>query len=116
MSRFVAGCGMFVLAMLVGSLVILIAPAVGAPDYVTFPGAAMVTFGVFALCMRPYTPGPSSAGRHGPRNIGIRLYNVGPSPTLEEIAEQLDEGARKRRHGRSSRARQRSHGKHRHHS
>ncbi|MHB8644950.1 MAG: hypothetical protein ACYDAR_04075 [Thermomicrobiales bacterium] len=116
MDRLVAGWRLFILAMLVGSLVLLIAPAAGVPDFIIFPGAAMVTLGVFALCIRASTPWSRPIGRRGPRNLGIRLYSVGPSPTLEEIAEQLDEGARKRRHGRRIRARQRSHGTHRHHS
>ncbi|MDQ2786181.1 MAG: hypothetical protein M3Y58_14400 [Chloroflexota bacterium] len=111
MDRFIAYCGFFVLATLFGLLMILIAPAAGAPDYVTFPGALIVTFGVFVVCVRTYTPGPLPRGRGGPRNLGIRLYNVGPSPTLEEVAEQLEEGVRKRRRGRPAQKRYRSHGK-----
>lgn len=116
MDRFIAYCGLFILAMLVGLLVIIIAPMAGSPDYVTFPGALIVTLGVFVFCVRTYTPEPLPRGRGRPRNLGIRLYNVGPSPTLEEVAAQLDEGARKRRHGRSIRTRHHAHGKRRHHS
>lgn len=116
MDRFVAYCGFFVLAMLVGLLVILIAPAAGAPDIITFPGALIVTLGVFVLCVRTYTPGSGRSSHYARRPIGIRLYRVGASLTMEEVAAQLEEGARKRRRGRPIQARQRSHGKHRHHS
>ncbi len=116
MDRFIAYCGFFVLAMLVGLLVILIAPAAGAPDIITFPGALLSTLGVFVLCICTYTPGSERSSHYAGRSIGIRLYRIGASPTFEEVAEQLEEGARKRRRGRPVKKRHRSHGKpHPHH-
>jgi hypothetical protein len=109
--RLPVSIGLFVLALLVGLLVVLIVPAMGASDWVTFPTALAVIVGVFALCIRVSTPGPRRRGTFAGRAWGVRLYRTGPSPSLEEVAQQLEEGARRRRRGRMVRKRGGSHGK-----
>jgi hypothetical protein len=111
MGRLPASIGLFVLALLVGLLVVLIVPATGASDWVTFPVALAVVVGVFAVCLRVYTPEPKRRGTFAGRAWGIRLYPTGPSPSFEEVAQQLEEGARRRRRGKVVRKRGGSHGK-----
>jgi hypothetical protein len=98
--RVPAYIGLFVLALLVGLLVVLTVPATGASDWVTFPATLAVIVSVFVLCVCTSTPGPKRHGRFAGREMGIRLYRTGTSPTLEEVAGQLEEGARRRRRGR----------------
>jgi len=104
---------LFGLASLVGMLVIVVLSYFGAPDWITFPAAVVATLSVFVICVRLYTPWPEPPQSHAIRGFGVRLFTIGPSPSLEQFAEELEAGARKRSRGTRRRKANRTHGKHR---